>query len=61
MLEEFSWANGKVSEEEQVIDQSYGLDGEIVARELGAKYRSFKETVVDLVSQVKQMEKSIDL
>ncbi|PMD40317.1 NAD(P)-binding protein [Hyaloscypha variabilis F] len=61
MLEEFSWAKGKISEEEQAIDKSYGLDGETVTRELGVKYRSFKETVVDLVSQAWDMEKQSDV
>ncbi|KAE9367400.1 NAD dependent epimerase/dehydratase [Stipitochalara longipes BDJ] len=61
MLGEFSWAKGKVSEEEQAIDKSYGLDGETVARELDVKYRSFKDTVVDLVSQVWETEKSADV
>jgi len=56
MLEQFSWATGKVSKEEQPIDQSYGLDGEMATRGLGVKYRSFKETVVDLVSQLWEME-----
>jgi nucleoside-diphosphate-sugar epimerase len=56
MLAEFSWAKGRVSEEEQTIDESYGLDGETVVRELGVKYRSFKETVVDFVSQAWEME-----
>ena len=58
MLEEFSWANGKVSGEKQEIDQSYGLDGETATRDLGVKYRSFKATVVDLISQVWEMEKN---
>lgn len=61
MLEEFEWAKGKISQEKQEkqeIDESYGLDGEAVTRELGVKYRSFKETVVDLVEQVWEMEKN---
>ncbi|KAK3985737.1 putative 3-beta hydroxysteroid dehydrogenase isomerase [Cladorrhinum sp. PSN332] len=43
---------GEDQENLQVIDQSYGMDGLTVARELGTRYRSFKETVVDLVRQV---------
>jgi nucleoside-diphosphate-sugar epimerase len=58
ILAKFSWAKGKVSEEEQTIDESYGLDGETVMRELDVKYRSFNETVVDLVSQAWEMEKN---
>jgi nucleoside-diphosphate-sugar epimerase len=57
MLEEFSWTKGQVSEEEQPIDDSHGVDGEAVAKELGIKYRSFRETVVDLVSQAWEMDK----
>ncbi len=47
-----------MSEEEQEVDVSYGLDGLTVTKELGVKYRSFREKVVDLVSQAWQMEKS---
>ncbi len=56
ILEEFEWARGNVSEEEQIIDDSHGLYGETVERELGVKYRSFRETVVDLVGQLYRME-----
>jgi nucleoside-diphosphate-sugar epimerase len=58
MLEEFDWARGSVSEEEQEVDVSYGLDGVTVTKELGVRYRSFRETVVDLVSQAWEMEKN---
>jgi nucleoside-diphosphate-sugar epimerase len=58
MTKNFEWANGKVSEEEQLVDESFGLDGETVTRELGVKYRSFRTTVVDLVAQVWEMEKN---
>jgi hypothetical protein len=34
---------------------SYGVDGETVARELGVTYRPFKETVIDLVGQIKAL------
>lgn len=47
-----------MSEEEQEVDLSYGLDGLTVTKELGVKYRSFRETVVDLVSQAWEMEES---
>jgi nucleoside-diphosphate-sugar epimerase len=58
MLEEFEWARGKVVKEtEQKIDGSHGLDGETVAKELGVKYTSFRQTVVDLVSQAMEMSK----
>jgi nucleoside-diphosphate-sugar epimerase len=59
MLEEFPWAKGQVSEEvEQPTDDSHGLDGETVAKELGVKYRRFRDTVVDLVSQAREMDKN---
>ncbi|KUJ23647.1 NAD(P)-binding protein [Mollisia scopiformis] len=45
-----------VSKEEQAIDESHGLDGSTAAQELGIKYRTFEETVVELVSQVMKME-----
>jgi hypothetical protein len=47
-----------MSEKEQEVDVSYGLDGVMVTKELGVKYRSFRETVVDLVSQAWEMEKN---
>ncbi|KAH9893108.1 3-beta hydroxysteroid dehydrogenase/isomerase family protein [Xylariomycetidae sp. FL2044] len=56
MEEEFDWAKGNVCREEQVIDRSYGIDGAVAARELGLEYRSFRDTVVDLITQLKKME-----
>jgi len=58
ILDEFAWAKGKVTEKEpqQHIDISYALDGAKVTSELGVKYKSFKETVIDLVSQAKKLE-----
>lgn len=47
----FEWAKDKVAQEVQAIDESHGLDGETAARDLGIEYKSFKETVVDLVTQ----------
>lgn len=58
ILDKFHWAKGKVSEEDQVADESHGLDGEAVTRELGVEYRSFNDTVVDLISQAVEMEKA---
>ncbi|KXH46884.1 NAD dependent epimerase/dehydratase [Colletotrichum nymphaeae SA-01] len=52
----FDWAKGKVALEEQAIDTSHGLDGETAARELGFEYRTFDQTVVDLIDQVTKME-----
>jgi len=57
MIDEFVWAKGRVSEVAQSVDESYGLDGETVTRELGLKYRSFRETVMDLVAQASGMVK----
>lgn len=52
---EFEWAEG-AQEGDQEIDESYGLDGETAAKELGLTYRSLKETVTELVGQVARME-----
>ena len=55
--ENFEWAKTSVTanyESGEKPQASYGVDGETVARELGVKYRSFQETVVDLVRQVKE-------
>jgi len=58
MLEEFPWAKGNVSEEpEQTIDDSHAVDGATVTKVLGVKYRTFRETIVDLITQVTEMEK----
>lgn len=47
----FDWARNKVAQEVQAIDESHGLDGETAARDLGIEYKSFRATVVDLVTQ----------
>jgi len=58
MLAEFPWAKGQVSEEsKQPVDDSHGLDGKTVEKELGINYRSFKDTVRDLVRQAWEMDK----
>lgn len=57
MIEEFPELDGKVKQEDQVIDDSHGLDGETAAKELGYQYHSFRETVRDLVSQAMSMSK----
>ncbi|KAJ5771860.1 hypothetical protein N7520_002389 [Penicillium odoratum] len=54
---EFEWAEGVVTDDYtkgQRPSASYAVDGETVSRELGVEYRSFKETVVDFVRQVKE-------
>lgn len=53
--ENFDWAKDKVSKEVHGVDESHGVDGEGAANELGLKYTSFKQTVVDLVSQALAM------
>ncbi len=54
--EEFERLKDGVSIEVQDIDESHGLDGETAARELGYQYRSFRETVRDLVRQALEMK-----
>lgn len=56
MVEEFPWARGKVAVKEQPVDESHGIDGETAAKELGFTYRTFRETVVDLISQLQNFE-----
>lgn len=56
IVESFDWAEGKVAQEDHVIDESHGMDGETAARELGFEYRSFKDSVVDLVRQAVAMK-----
>lgn len=55
IAERFDWAKG-VAVEEQTIDTSHGLDGATAGRELGFEYRTFQDTVVDLITQAKEME-----
>ncbi|RBQ69425.1 hypothetical protein VDGD_08113 [Verticillium dahliae] len=56
MVDEFDWAKSKVQVEAQAIDESHGLDGQTAAEVLGLEYRSFKQTVVDLVRQAYEMD-----
>ncbi|KAL5334933.1 hypothetical protein BJX70DRAFT_402129 [Aspergillus crustosus] len=53
--EEFEGLRGGVSPEEQRVDESYGLDGEVAGREFGIRYRAFRETVIDFVRQGLEM------
>lgn len=57
MKEAFPWAKESVTSNYKSGVKptvEYGVDGDTVARELGVKYRSFKETVVDLAGQIKE-------
>ncbi|KAF7562451.1 hypothetical protein G7046_g1673 [Stylonectria norvegica] len=51
MAEEFPKLRGKVTQEDQAIDDSHALDGETAAKELGYEYHPFRETVRDLIAQ----------
>ncbi|KAK3325102.1 NAD dependent epimerase/dehydratase [Apodospora peruviana] len=42
--------------EEQTIDDSHGVDGEAVARELGVEYGSFRDMLLDFVAQADELE-----
>ncbi|KAJ4292844.1 hypothetical protein N0V88_005502 [Collariella sp. IMI 366227] len=53
---EFKWARERVVVEEQRIDESHGVDGQTAAADLGLEYRSFRDTVTQLVRQAKEME-----
>ncbi|GES58153.1 phosphotransferase family protein [Aspergillus terreus] len=56
IAEEFPGLKDGVQQDDQVIDESHGLDGETASRELGYTYRSFRETVRDLVAQALEMK-----
>lgn len=58
MEDEFDWAKGKVRRQEQTVDDSYGFDGETTARELGMQYTDFRTTVVDLITQLKEIQEA---
>ncbi|KAJ5385412.1 NAD-dependent epimerase/dehydratase [Penicillium concentricum] len=56
--DEFDWAKETVTTNYKMGEKptgSYGIDGDTVARELGVKYRPFKETVIDLVGQIRKL------
>ncbi|KAL3298627.1 NAD dependent epimerase/dehydratase [Colletotrichum asianum] len=55
MTDNFDWARGTVAQEEQVIDTSHGLENITAANELGLNYRTFDQTVIDLVTQARKM------
>jgi nucleoside-diphosphate-sugar epimerase len=57
IADSFPELKGKVSQEDQVIDESHGLDGETAAKALKFEYHSFEDTVRDLVSQAISMER----
>jgi nucleoside-diphosphate-sugar epimerase len=59
--EEFEWAKGRVQHEEQKVDESYGIDGETAAKELGLHYTPFRKTVVDTISQLSKIGKDLSL
>ncbi|KAJ0271898.1 hypothetical protein CBS470a_012945 [Colletotrichum nupharicola] len=56
MADNFDWARDTVAQEEQVIDTSHGLENKTAAKELGLNYRTFDQTVVDLVTQARKMD-----
>jgi nucleoside-diphosphate-sugar epimerase len=58
MAEEFPELKERVTQEDQFIDDSHGLDGMTAAKELGYEYHSFRDTVKDLVSQAIAMDQS---
>jgi len=55
MKKHFVWARESVSKKDYgaKVPESYDLDGATVAKELGVTYRTFQESVVDLVQQAK--------
>ena len=57
--ENFEWAKGKVQREEQKMDESYGIDGDTAANELGLRYTPFRKTVVDTISQLSKLEEEL--
>ncbi|KIX02420.1 uncharacterized protein Z518_08361 [Rhinocladiella mackenziei CBS 650.93] len=58
IMSEFDWGKSRVCQSggKQEIDDSHDLDGETAAKELGLTYRSFRESVVDFVTQATKLE-----
>ena len=52
----FNWARIQEPEKPQEIDNSHDLDGQTAAKELGLAYRSFEESVVDVIKQATRLE-----
>ncbi|KJR81594.1 uncharacterized protein SPSK_00835 [Sporothrix schenckii 1099-18] len=55
VVDHFDWAKAAVTPEEQPVDESHGVDGATAAQALGLKYKTFEQTVVDLITQAKTM------
>ena len=51
----FPELKGRVSDEEQAINDDHDLDGQTAAAELGIEYTSFEKSVKDFVSQALKM------
>lgn len=55
--EEFRWGKQRAAKgEKQVLDDSYDLDSETAAKELGLRYTPFRDTVKDFIKQAVEME-----
>ncbi|CAK7221618.1 hypothetical protein SBRCBS47491_004590 [Sporothrix bragantina] len=52
----FAWSRDSVVPEDQPVDESHGVDGATAAAALGLNYKTFEQTVVDLVGQAKKMD-----
>lgn len=59
--ESFPGRKEGISAEVQTVDDSHGLDGVTASKDLGIKYRPFKETVVGLISQVAKMKGRVEV
>ncbi|KAI9897561.1 hypothetical protein N3K66_007417 [Trichothecium roseum] len=54
-VEAFPELKGRVSDEEQAVNDAHDLDGETARAELGIEYTSFEKSVKDFVSQALKM------
>lgn len=62
LRQELTWAKDvvKKGDEGAPVPPSFALDGTVAQEVLGLKYRSFRESVVDAVSQFKEIERGED-
>lgn len=62
IIDSFDWGKTRVTQPipHQEIDESYGLDGQIVEKELGLKYHTFQQSVMDFVEQAVCLESELD-
>ncbi|CAK7200585.1 hypothetical protein SEUCBS139899_003283 [Sporothrix eucalyptigena] len=58
VVDHFAWSRESVVPEDQPVDESHGVDGVTAASALGLNYKTFEQTVIDLVGQAKKLDEA---